>query len=340
MTEAAVNAGAGSAGAAGAAASGAQAGAAGQVSNGQAANGAAAAGANGAAAPANGADAALGWLTPLAAEPKTVQLFQSKGFKNINDVSKAYHDLEAVIGAKGHIAPKDDAPPEEWAKFYKALGAYDDPAKVEIALHDPNYQPTDAEKGMHQALRKAAVEAGLTPRQWKALNGAYNDVVGKTLDGLKEAAAAESAAGEKAIADLEAGWRKNGVDPVKAKALAQTAAMNLIPKDSPLYGQVEKALALDGKPGSGSAALVDLFHRIGTMMGEGGGVVKAGGANGMAQTPQQAQADISTYNAEIAANPKHPYHNPHDPGHKAAHEKMMRLMTIAYPGNIGEAASV
>lgn len=294
-----------------------------------------------AAAPAAGAATGLEWLTPLAAEPKTVQLFQSKGFKNINEVSKAYHDLEAVIGAKGHIAPKDDAPPEEWAKFHKALGAYDDPAKVEIALHDPNYQPTDAEKGMHEALRKAAVDAGLTPRQWKALNGAYNGIVGKTLDGLKEAAAAENAAGEKAIADLEAGWRKNGIDPVQAKALAQTAAQSIVPKDSPLYGQIEKALALDGKPGSGSAAMVDLFHRIGTMMSESGGALKPGAQRSLAaQTPQQAQADIANYNAEISANPKHPYHNPHDPGHKAAHEKMMRLMTIAYPGNIGEAASV
>lgn len=332
MTDAAAGSGTGAAGAqpgagaAGAAGAGGQAGAGAQPG----------AGANGAGG--NGAGGTP-WYAPLGAEPKTAQLFDAKGFKNINEVSKAYHDLEAVIGAKGVIVPKDDAPPEEWAKYHKAVGAYDDPAKVEIALHDPKYQPTDAEKGMHEALRKAAVEAGLTPRQWKALNGAYNGIVGKTLDGIKQAAAAEDTAGETAIAELEAGWRKNGVDPVKAKALAQRAAQTIIPKDSPLYGQIEKALALDGKPGSGSAAMVDLFHRIGTMMGESGGVLKAGGANGSAQTPTQAQADINAYNAEISANPKHPYHNPHDPGHRAAHEKMMRLMTIAYPGNIGEGAA-
>lgn len=279
MTDAAVNAGAGSANAAVAATAGAQPGAAGQD-----------AAANSAAAP---------WYAVHNPSKDAANYIEGKGFKSFEDVTKSYRELETKIAAKGLLIPKEDAPAAEWDGFYKALGRPDKAEAYEVALHDPNHHATDADKLLHAEMRKAAFEAGLTPKQWQRLNNGYNGVVAKVIDGAKASLGAAQKAGETAIEEWEAGIRKNGGDPEKAKALAQTAAMNLLPKDSPLYGQIEKALALDGKPGSGSAAMVDLFHRIGTMMSESGGALRPGGQSGMAQlTGPQAQVELDRMKAD------------------------------------------
>lgn len=321
MTEAAVNAGTGSAGAAGAAA-GAQAGAAGQASNGQGANGHDAAG-------------EAKWYAPMNPSKEAADYIEGKGFKNFDDVTKSYRELEGKIAAKGVLIPKDDAPPTEWGEFWKSLGRPDKAEAYAIEAHDPAYQFTDADKALHAELQKAAFEAGLTPKQWQRLNNGYNGVIGKVLADVKEMQAAEQKAGETAIGEWEATIRKNGGDPTKAKALAQTAAQTIIPKDSPLYGQIEKALALDGKPGSGSAAIVDLFHRIGTMMGESGGVLKAGGPSGPLTGPQaQVELDKMTNDPNVAKVLMNPQHA----NYKATRERWNQLLDTITKEELARAA--
>lgn len=283
----------------------------------------AATGANGAGTPAAAAGSEAKWYAPLSPSKEAADYIEGKGFKNFDDVTKSYRELEGKIAAKGVLIPKDDAPPTEWGEFWKSLGRPDRAEAYAIEAHDPAYQFSDSDKALHAELQKAAFEAGLTPKQWQRLNNGYNGVIGKVLADVKQMQAAEEKAGEAAIGDWEATIRKNGGDPTKAKALAQTAAMNLIPKDSPLYGQIEKALALDGKPGSGSAAIVDLFHRIGTMMGESGGVLKAGGQSGPLTGPQ-AQVEHSKMAsdpniAKILMDPQHP-------NYKATRERWNQLL--------------
>ena len=276
-----------------------------------------------AAAPAAGAEAKW-WDALPGITPEAKEYLAGKNPKDINEYTKSNRELESKITAKGLLIPRDDAPPTEWAEFYKAQGRPETADKYEFAM-PPGVEPSEVDKTLQADMRAAYLEAGLTPKQAARLNNAYNGVYGKVAAQLQDALKAEQNAGVKAIEGWEAEIRKGGGDPTKARALAQTAAQTILPKDSPLYDQVEKALATDGKPGSGSAAMVDLFHRIGMVLSEGGGVLRPGHQGGMgALTGPQAQVELDRMKADpnigkILANHQHP-------NYKATREQWNKLI--------------
>jgi len=276
-----------------------------------------------AAAPGANGDAKF-WDAIPGITPEAKEYLAGKNPKDINEFAKSYRELEGKITAKGLILPKDDAPPSEWAEFHKALGRPESAGKYEIAM-PPGVEATEIDKTLQADMRQAFYEAGLTPKQVARLNNAYNGVYGKVAQQLKDGLAAERAAGDKAIETWEAGIRKAGGDPVKARALAQTAAQTILPKDSALYAQVETALASDGKPGSGSAAMVDLFHRVGLVISESGGVLRPGQQPGFGpMTGPQAKVELDRMKADpnirkVLAEPQHPQY-------KATQEQWNRLV--------------
>lgn len=277
----------------------------------------------GGGAPAGGTPAAA-WFSGLGPEPATAQLLETKGFKNINEFSKAYHDLEKVVGAKGVPLPGEKATDEDWGKFHAQIPGYPKSAEeYKVPLPSADYKPSEAETGYHKAITAAAHKAGLTQRQLDIIGGAHNEAMAAVSKSMKDAAAADIATGEAAIETLKQTW---GPKANANLALAQRTAQSLIPKDSPLYDQLDKLM--------GAGPFVDFMYRVGTQFSESGGVLKAGGGNGAAMTPEQAKADIDKFNQEISLDPKHPYRDASNPAHQAAHEKMFRLMQIAHPGNI------
>ena len=186
------------------------------------------------------APATPSWFAGLGPEPATAQLLETKGFKNINEFSKAYHDLEKVVGAKGLILPGDKATDEDWGKFHAQVPGYPkSAAEYKLPLPSADYKPSDAETGYHKAITAAAHKAGLTQRQLDIMGGAHNEAMAGISKTLKEAAAGEIATGEAAIEALKEGW---GAKANANLALAQRTAQSLIPKDSPLYDQLDKLM--------------------------------------------------------------------------------------------------
>ncbi len=318
MTDAAQNSGTS------AAASTATAGQAGAAAAGNAGASQAAA-QTGAAATGGNGNGAAAWFAGLGPEPATAQLLETKGFKNINEFSKAYHDLEKVVGAKGVPLPGEKATDEDWGKFHAQIPGYPKSAEeYKVPLPSADYKPSEAEAGYHKAITAAAHKAGLTQRQLDIIGGAHNEAMASVGKSMKDAAAAEIATGEAAIEALKQEW---GAKANANLALAQRTAQSLLPKDSPLYDQLDKLM--------GAAPFVDFMYRVGTQFSESGGVLKAAGGNGAAMTPEQAMAEIDKYNQEILADAKHAYKDPNNPGYAQAQEKMMRFHKIAYPGVIG-----
>lgn len=87
----------------------------------------------------------------------------------------------------------------------------------------------------------------------------------------------------------------------------------------------------------GDAATLDWLNRL-TKAVKGESVNAADDTNGehsAAMTPNEAQAKIS----EIRGNPKHPYNNPQDPGHKAAKARMRQLYVYKDPANAEKPAT-
>lgn len=274
---------------------------------------------NGAAA----ASAEAKWYGPAGLEPAAQQLIEKNGFKSWNDVTKAYHDLQEKIGAKGVIVPGDKATPDERAAALRQFGAPEKPEGYALKYPD-GYTPTETDKAYEGKLRAAAHKAGVPAWAFDQLAAAHMEVVAEVNQQAGDLLKAHQAKGSEEIATLEKSW---GADATRNKALAITTAQSLIPKDSPLFDKLDSLL--------GAGPFVDLMYRVGTLINEGGGTLKAGGAGSFRQqSPEQAKADIEAYNAEIAANPNHAYRNQNDPLHKKAHEKMMGLMKIAYPGNV------
>lgn len=267
------------------------------------------------AAAAGAADAKF-WdaLPGLDAEDK--KYLAGKNYADAKTWVKSSREADTKISSKGLIIPAEDAPKAEWDAFHAAQGRPEKAEAYEIALHDKDYQPTDTDKLLHGEMQKAAHEAGLTPKQWARLNNGFNGVFAKVQDNLKAMQAAHAEAGKKSIEAWEGEVKKRGGDPVKAKARAQTAAQTLIPQDSPLWQQLEPALEIKGQPGSGAAALIDLFDRVGAMMSESGGVLRPGGQAGHANlTAAQSQIELDRMKADpnirqILNNPTHPQYKP------------------------------
>jgi len=274
------------------------------------------------AAPANGA--APAWYQGLGPAAETAQLFQTKGWKNIDEVSKAYHDLEKVVGAKGVIVPGEKAGDDEWGKFYDGLGRPKTGDEYKIPLPGDDYTQTEQDKAYEKAMRPAFHKAGLTQRQIDIIAGAHNGAFAEVRKSVEAAQADAVKAGEAEIETLKAQWGPKANANI---ALAQQAAQSIIPKDSDLWARVEKHI--------GAGAMVDLMYRVGTQFSESGGALKAGGGAGAALTKEQAQAEIDKFNQEISLDPKHPYRDASNPAHAASHERMFRLMQIVHPGNIG-----
>lgn len=120
-------------------------------------------------------------------------IIQGKGWKSPADAVKAYASAQALLGKGGQGGlqlPKDDAPAEDWGKFYDSLGRPKSADEYKLTVPD----------GQDDTFAKTAAtwmhEAGLHPRQASALAGKWNEFV------EAQAKAEEEAFGQKSAAEL------------------------------------------------------------------------------------------------------------------------------------------
>lgn len=97
---------------------------------------------------------------------------ETKGYKSFDDVAKAAQSAESKLGSSVAM-PKEDAPKEEWDKFYTRLGRPETADKYEFSRPEglPETLPWDSEG--EQALKTWAFEAGIPPKQAQTVLNGY-----------------------------------------------------------------------------------------------------------------------------------------------------------------------
>ncbi len=110
------------------------------------------------------------WTASL--DDDTRQLVEQKGYKQPADIAKAYKELQAKLGERT-VAPKDDAPKEEWDAFYKRIGRPDSADGYQFKMPEgvPENLPYDSDFAAE--FRAWAHDQGLTPRQASGLHDKF-----------------------------------------------------------------------------------------------------------------------------------------------------------------------
>ena len=255
-----------------------------------------------------------GWMDGL--DGNVREGLTAKNYATVNDLGKAYLELEPLIAAKGIIPPKDGASPEDIEKFHLALGR---PATVkDYDLGD--FKPPEGlpwNEAVQGTMLQAMFDEGLT-------SGAVQRIIGKYAEG-QHGAYTEFLGDQEtdAAADLEAlrkGW---GTSSDKNMDLAQRAAKAFASPDA--IDQVENVF--------GYAATMKMFAAIGQKLGEDGLVIPDSGGD-FVGTPEAAQAELNKIMGEATTDEKHAYNNRKHPEHEAITERVMQLHAIINPGEV------
>lgn len=196
----------------------------------------------------------------------------------------------------GRLMPKPDLEDEEQKRaLFKILGKPEDASGYEFAEIEGAPKMEDARK---EFLSNAAFEAGLTKSQLKALDQTVRTADINSIAKQKEAY-------DDALKELRQEWGLATDDRMNS---AVKIAKTFFPQlgDNPILNahEYKSFFSIASQMGKGSTE----FNQQGDQFD--GGV-----------TPGEASEKIS----EIRNNKEHPYHDMHNPGHKAAKKKMREL---------------
>jgi len=183
-----------------------------------------------------------------------------KGWSAPDDVIQSYANLEKLVGAdragRTVVLPKGDDDAEGWQSFKAKLGVPDAPEKYGIA------PPEGSDPAFVERASKAFLDAGLTPKQAKALEAFWSgEVQGATTiqTAAQEKAQAEfEANAAKALESLKGEWgEKYSAREQGARNAAAMAAQN-VGIDAAKLEALEKAW--------GTAETLKVFDWIASMM--------------------------------------------------------------------------
>lgn len=222
-----------------------------------------------------------------------------KETKDISALFKRTDDLLTEMGKRPAAIPQENAKPEEWAAFNKAIGVPEKPEDYKFGEVPAGLESSpEFQKGMQKMLH----EAGISARQFKlieplwnkfALEMATNTAAGaqaldKDFDKLANTTFGERK--DKALAGAKAMIDKFAPESVKPH-VGSLSNENLIILAGVIDGMVQKYVSEDQLPGAGGAA---------------------GGAAG-----EQGKRDEALKIMQTDA-----FKNAFDPGHAAAVEKV------------------
>ncbi len=227
------------------------------------------------------------WLSSLPDELKTNPSLTK--FKEPVEVFRSYVSLEKKIGEKGIIKPKDDAPLEEWNKYYADLGRPETPDAYEIGRPEglPDEFPYSEE--LEGQFKKWAHEAGLTAKQTKEL---FNKYIQLNISEYEKASKIIGEAKGKAEEVLRSEWGDNYDTNLE---LARKARRQFAPDHGPEWEQLEFGLG-------NNPTMVKMFTNIGARMSEGE-LVKG---ETIVNTVEQERTTLMNHPAYMDSN--HPEH--------------------------------
>jgi len=203
---------------------------------------------------------------------------QTKGFKDPGSVVDSYRNMEKLLGVKEKLLklPDKDDDAQGWGEIYNKLGRPEkaDEYKIEV--------PKDfGDENFTKWYKETAHELGLSRKQAETLSAKWNEFVGK---GHKEFSDAEA---HKAQADAEALQKKWGQAHAQNLNIAKQAA-NAFGVKPEVIDKIEKDIGYTG--------VMELFHAIGSKMGEGTFVSGDGGGKNFSGllSPEAAKSRVKS----------------------------------------------
>lgn len=195
---------------------------------------------------------------------------QTKGFKDPASLADSYRNLEKLVGVPKErllkLPEKSDDP--EWSGIWHRLGR---PEKAE------EYQ-LQGDEPLTKRFGEAFHKANLTREQAKAINDEWNGYVAELV---KAEEAEFQARDRKEMEELQARW---GNDFDKHAEFGRRAGQEFgLSEDD--FKAVSDAL--------GPGKTLELFHKIGSRLGEAKPLDAAGGKTFGAMTKEQAQHKIN-----------------------------------------------
>tara|TARA_Y100000310_G_scaffold96697_2_gene94437 strand:+ start:4788 stop:5600 length:813 start_codon:yes stop_codon:yes gene_type:complete len=180
-------------------------------------------------------------------------------FKSMNDALDAYVDLEGKIG-NAIVRPGDGDSPEEWSRYWKAIGRPD-------TQEGYSFEGVELPKGVtvpeatEKAFREKAHSLGLTQAQARELYAHRAQAVGRDLSTLKTLLNGEREKTEKA---LRQDW---GVNYDQKMELARRAIVSVAKAAGDEDGSFIKLIASSGF--GNHPMTTKVFSIVGDMITEG-----------------------------------------------------------------------
>ncbi len=257
------------------------------------------------------------WVDVLPDEAKTDPNITK--YKTPDEFYKGYKNTVELVGRKGVIIPKDDAPPEEQAKFLTALGRPEKPEGYKFEPIKDVAPELGWDNNSDAGLAKLFHERGLPQ---KTANVLRSDLVGMLNHAHKQQVERETVAMKNAETSLRQEWGDKFENNL-------AAANKLVMR----AGGQQAMDAMGGEKGLGNNPhILKTFAKIASMLSEdqmkafdqGGG---SGGAQGGNETKEQALQKINEMNN---ADKKHPLWDENHPKHDEAVAERRRLYKIAH----------
>lgn len=226
-------------------------------------------------------------------------------FTDVVSLAKSYVSTKSLVGKKGVIKPEDNASPEEWDGFYKALG------RPELAKYEVS-PPKDAkinEKIFGQA-KETFYKLGLLPKQAQEVVNWWTKV---ETDALKEQEQMVEQETKKELDALKQEWG-HGYD--RQIALAKMAIKDVGGQE--LHNYLEET-GLGNDP-----VVIKFLAKVGKVMGED--KLRGAAAGNMGKTPAEIDREVSEIMADLdyQSSQKNPLR------HKSLVDKVSALNQMRY----------
>jgi hypothetical protein len=237
-------------------------------------------------------DWAKGWA------PEDVGYIEKKGFKQVDDLYKAYRNAERAISQDKIVLPKDDADPKEWDAVFNRLGRPESADKYTI--------PEGADEAMFKALAPKLHESGLSNKQVERITAGYNEYVEGIIAGQEKAYLEDQS---KAMAKLEAEWGAKGPQEIEFNRRA-ARAIGLSVDDAKRYMQ------------GGAERFMRLLNLAGRAIAEdSAGDIRDDATLGFGLNPNRAAAELTELrnDKEFMAR-----YTRGEPGAKAKYDRLLK----------------
>jgi hypothetical protein len=190
----------------------------------------------------------------------TQQLFRDKGYKNVDDLGKAYKELSSKLGEKT-LAPPDPetGTQEDWDAFYSKMGRPETPEGYAYKLPEglPETTPYDAD--FASQFKTWSHEAGLSPKQSAQLHDHYMTHIANQLQVAAQATATRVSETHQAIMDK---WGPPETEAYKRNVTLASRAV----KHLELQGPLEEAGLLNDQGMVTNATMAFALARVGQKM--------------------------------------------------------------------------